>query len=192
MTGTLLGEAQQKGGQAGHGVLAAFGGNNTSGPIDIAAAVNAHGGAGRMDFESETSITHSLRGEGFDASEDGTGRGTPLVLAFHHNAQVDQMRADPHTSASLTCSQQAAVATPQVVRRLTPLECERLQGFPDGYTRIPLRAYPSRVITASRPADRWELMPDGRWMLMAADGPRYKALGNSWAVPNVRWIADRL
>ena len=58
----------------------AFGGNNTSGPIDIATACNAHGGPnGRLDFESETFIAHSLRADGFDASEDGTGRGTPLV-----------------------------------------------------------------------------------------------------------------
>src|SRR5690606_40394120 len=50
------------------------------------------------------------------------------------------------------------------VRRLTPRECERLQGFPENYTLIPYRGKP------------------------AADGPRYKALGNSWAVPVARWI----
>ena len=54
------------------------------------------------------------------------------------------------------------------VRRLTPMEWERLQGFPDGYTNVPHRNKP------------------------AADGPRYKALGNSWAVPNVRWIGERI
>ncbi len=54
------------------------------------------------------------------------------------------------------------------VRRLTPRECERLQGFPDDYTLIPYRGKP------------------------AADGPRYKALGNSMAVPVMRWIGDRI
>lgn len=54
------------------------------------------------------------------------------------------------------------------VRRLTPRECERLMGFEDDYT----------------------LIPDGK--KMAADGPRYKALGNSWAVPNVAWIGRRI
>lgn len=54
------------------------------------------------------------------------------------------------------------------VRRLTPIECERLQGFPDNYTLIPYRGKP------------------------AADGPRYKALGNSWAVPVARWIGERI
>jgi DNA (cytosine-5)-methyltransferase 1 len=57
------------------------------------------------------------------------------------------------------------------VRRLTPVECERLQGFPDGYTKIPWRG---------KPADQ------------CPDGPRYKALGNSWAVPCARWIGERI
>ena len=55
------------------------------------------------------------------------------------------------------------------VRRLTPVECERLQGFPDNYTNIP-----------------WRKKDE------SPDGPRYKALGNSWAVPNVRWIGQRI
>jgi DNA (cytosine-5)-methyltransferase 1 len=57
------------------------------------------------------------------------------------------------------------------VRRLTPVECERLQGFPDGYTAIPWRG---------KPADQ------------CPDGPRYKALGNSWAVPCARYIGERI
>ncbi|MFC7067430.1 DNA cytosine methyltransferase [Brucella rhizosphaerae] len=55
------------------------------------------------------------------------------------------------------------------VRRLTPTECERLQGFPDEYTNIPWRNKPN-----------------------SPDGPRYKALGNSWAVPKFRWIGERI
>jgi DNA (cytosine-5)-methyltransferase 1 len=57
------------------------------------------------------------------------------------------------------------------VRRLTPTECERLQGFPDGYTQIPWR---------NKSAEN------------CPDGPRYKALGNSWAVPVVAWIGERI
>jgi DNA (cytosine-5)-methyltransferase 1 len=57
------------------------------------------------------------------------------------------------------------------VRRLTPVECERLQGFPDNYTAIPWRKKPAAE---------------------CPDGPRYKALGNSWAVPVVRWIGARI
>ena len=56
-----------------------------------------------------------------------------------------------------------------VVRRLTPIECERLQGFPDNYTNIPWRNKPT-----------------------APDSRRYKALGNSMAVPVMRWIGKRM
>lgn len=189
-----------------------FGGNNTSGPIDVAPARNACASAsGRMDFESEAfvvhgtqdpcilddqafalgrnsgqdnallafsckdhgadaghlaptlramghgashpnvggqvavcitgEITHTLKGEGFDASEDGTGRGQPMV--------------------------QGGAG----VRRLTPRECEWLQGFPGDHTRIPYRG---------KPADE------------CPDGPRYKAIGNSKAVFVVRWIGRRI
>jgi len=90
-------------------------------------------------------VTHALRGEGFDASEDGTGRGTPLVAVGR-----------------------SYVAQPWAVRRLTPLECERLQGFPDGWTDVSFRGK------------------------QAADGPRYKALGNSWAVNVGQLIFERL
>jgi DNA (cytosine-5)-methyltransferase 1 len=54
------------------------------------------------------------------------------------------------------------------VRRLTPRECERLQGFPDDYTLVEYRGK------------------------LSADGPRYKALGNSMAVPVMRWIGERI
>ena len=62
-----------------------------------------------------------------------------------------------------------ALATAMQVRRLTPVECERLQGFPDNYTNIP-----------------WRKKPE------SPDGPRYKALGNSMAVPVMRWIGERI
>jgi DNA (cytosine-5)-methyltransferase 1 len=65
---------------------------------------------------------------------------------------------------------EGTVMTPAMqVRRLTPVECERLQGFPDGYTNIP-----------------WRNKPE------SPDGPRYKALGNSMAVPVMRWIGKRI
>jgi DNA (cytosine-5)-methyltransferase 1 len=83
ITGTLAARTRGGGGPGTDldlaGGLQAFGGNNTSGPVDVATACNAHGGPCRHDFESETFIAHSLRADGFDASEDGTGRGTPLV-----------------------------------------------------------------------------------------------------------------
>jgi DNA (cytosine-5)-methyltransferase 1 len=75
-------------------------------------------------------------------------------------------------SYTLTKGHSHAVAQPmpqsRAVRRLTRVECERLQGFPDGYTDIKLNGKPT------------------------PDGPRYKALGNSMAVPVMRWIGQRI
>lgn len=87
------------------------------------------------------------------------------------------VRMDEDTSKTLdssgglnpACSQGGtAVINSMKVRRLIPRECERLQGFPDDYTLIPVRNKP------------------------AADGPRYKALGNSMAVPVMAWIGGRI
>ena len=210
---------------------------------------------GSLDAETETlvAVSHALRGEGFDASEDGTGRGTPLIpvaiqeravsdnpdagldgvgvrqdgasytleartvpqavafdckgsevqfaidgshptlrsmghAASHQNAgghatvafdlrgrEGGAMPEGPHDTDNIRAasggSYRSYVAQPWAVRRLTPTECERLQGFPDGFTRIPYRGKPA------------ENCPDG---------PRYKALGNSWAVNCADWIAERI
>jgi DNA (cytosine-5)-methyltransferase 1 len=231
-----------------------------------------------MDFESETfiaqiqpgggfdEVAHTLRGDGFDASEDGTGRGTPLVpveltafsckddggdatsdlaptmrsmnfdkshanaggqLAIAFNARQDgtgrgtplvaveafrtnasgQVDSQGDLSSALTtqtdpttqfvgiafdttqitslenrnnpqpgdpCHPLSATAHPPAyatryeIRRLTPVECCRLQGVPDDYLDIIYRGRP------------------------AADGPKYKALGNGFSVPVVRWIGHRI
>lgn len=71
-------------------------------------------------------------------------------------------------SLTLATGNDQTLFTGMRVRRLTPRECERLQGFPDDYTLIEYRGKP------------------------AADGPRYKALGNSMAVPVVRWLGERI
>jgi len=150
----------------------------------------------RIDAETETFIvTHALTGEGFDASEDGTGRGTPLVpvatvaVSSGHGwwsesdgtaqtlrAQDSITKADTLVAQSLRAQahpshradSETYVPQNMQVRRLTPEECEALQGFPRSYTAVPHRRKP------------------------AADGPRYKALGNSWAVPCARWIGQRI
>jgi DNA (cytosine-5)-methyltransferase 1 len=76
---------------------------------------------------------------------------------------------DDGTAYTVDTHATQGVAASMAVRRLTPVECERLQGFPDGYTNIP-----------------WRKKDE------SPDGPRYKALGNSWAVPVVRWIGQRI
>lgn len=96
----------------------------------------------------------------------GTGGGNiPLALAFGwQNSNSQSMSVDTITP-TLDKSKTPAVAQQMAVRKLTPIECERLQGFPDGYTNIK------------------ENCPDGH---------RYKALGNSMAVPVMKWIGKRI
>ena len=179
LAGTLAGGARSRGGHSADDIgLIAFGGNNTGGSIAVATAVNAHGGPhGRLDFESETFIVHALRGEGFDGSEDGTGRGTPLVpvartvsLRARDGATAAELGDD--TGNALRASQgggdKAHVLFRGSVRRLTPRECERLMGLPDDWTAIDWRGRPA---------------PDGR---------RYRAIGNSMAAPVIGWVLDRL
>ncbi len=230
---------------------------------DVGATVRAQDSITKAD----TLVTHSLRADGFDASEDGTGRGTPLVAYQQHGSDVGEagalrrgrgdvqsgvpfvafdckagantgfaigdipgaLRGEGHGgghAAILTpfdptqlthpenrsnpqpgdpaptlpkdghgvaiafdtynqslggeVSQSLrnpngtfgdalpAVMTASAVRRLTPKECERLQGFPDDWTLVPYRGKP------------------------AADGPRYRAIGNAWPVPVVEWIGARI
>jgi DNA (cytosine-5)-methyltransferase 1 len=152
----------------------ALGGGNSLSLPSVSLCLNA-GAMGRLDAESETlipafggvfDVAHTLKGDGFDASEDGTGRGTPIIpIAYgwqNSASQGDSASAD-------VCPTLDKSKTPAIgVRRLTPVECERLQGFPDGYTDIRPRGKPT------------------------PDGPRYKALGNSMAVPCMRWIGERV
>lgn len=175
--------------------------------VDPIARCITAGEAKRQDWETCNFVAHSLRAECFDASEDGTGRGTPLVpVAFMADdykdggyepcdtarpltTSADRARAAPiafdmrgreggampegaHDTANIRAasggSSRSYIAAPMQVRRLTPEECEALQGFPRSYTAIKYRGKP------------------------AADGPRYKALGNSFAVPVVWWIGQRI
>ena len=78
---------------------------------------------------------------------------------------------DAATSQGIACSSPPGFLAPSRVRRLTPLECERLQGFPDNYTLIPWR---------------------GKSAGECPDGPRYRAIGNSMAVTVVRWVGLRI
>jgi DNA (cytosine-5)-methyltransferase 1 len=100
----------------------------------------------------------------------GAERSVIAFSAKDHGADAGDisptLRAGGHHGSHANDGQ--AIQSGMQVRRLTPMECERLQGFPDGYTAIGYRGKP------------------------AADGPRYKALGNSMAVPCMAWIGRRI
>jgi site-specific DNA-cytosine methylase len=97
-----------------------------------------------------------------------------LAVTFQPGNLRRDAGADPSTTTTLKASagdQTPHVATPMAVRRLTPVECERLQGFPDNWSRI-----------------NWKGRPETE----CPDGPRYKACGNSMAVPCMFWIGSRI
>jgi DNA (cytosine-5)-methyltransferase 1 len=142
-------------------------------------------------------------------ADDGTRDGLLVPVAFAQNTR-DEVRLQGGDGSLVGClganegmKQRTYVAIPGAaprssVRRLTPLECERLQGFPDGYTA--LTDYP-----AWRDLDEHESPEElaeagyqvrrtkkGVWRVNDPDGPRYKALGNSMAVDVMRWLGGRL
>ena len=164
-------------GQAGH--LIASTGN-------VAHCLNA-GGMERQDYETETLIAFSAKDYGADAMADCS----PTLRAGAHSGSHQSGGVMPAVAftteqtpkysedGALTLTKQSptgggqpqCVMAASAVRRLTPRECERLQGFPDDWTLVPYRGKPAE---------------------QCPDGPRYKALGNSWAVPCARWIGERM
>lgn len=106
-----------------------------------------------------------------------TDTGQSVVTRAHGiNCNASQnFDAPPEAAETLTVCHRGGVVENSrdeyVVRRLTPRECERLQGFPDDWTRIPYRGKPAEE---------------------CPDGPRYKAMGNSWGTNCAEWILRRL
>jgi DNA (cytosine-5)-methyltransferase 1 len=116
-------------------------------------------------------LSPTLRAGGHDKSHANAG--VPPAVAFDMRGRDGgSVMEGPHDTANIRAasggSSRSYIAQPMAVRRLTPRECERLQGFPDDYTLIPYRNK------------------------LAADGPRYKAMGNSMAVPVMRWIGRKI
>lgn len=171
--------------QAGH--LIAFGGGNTAGHIDVATACTAHGI--RLDFDTETFAVHGTLDQdtnrelahtlGRNNGQENAIVTEPFTLAIRGRSEGStvEVRNDGTANALLTPNGGragmgvGAIGWGMQVRRLTPNECERLQGFPDNHTLIGWR---------------------GKDAAECPDGPRYKAIGNSMAVPVMRWIGERI
>lgn len=136
---------------------------------------------------------HPVSGDVFGALDTSSPQAQAVAFQTSGNgASVGEVASTMQASYARQSNQAYDCIGPKMqVRRLTPVECERLQGFPDNYTRIPVRQYAKRTVTRLRPAEMWEQI-DGSWWLMSADGPRYKALGNSMAVPVMNWIGRRI
>ena len=115
----------------------------------------------------------TLRALGHDKSNANGGGQVAIAFALRGReaGNVPEIHGDGSTIAALRAASGGStrdLPAQEQVRRLTPRECERLQGFPDDWTLVPYRKKP------------------------AADGPRYRALGNSFAVPVIRWLGDRI
>lgn len=197
-SGKAAGSATQR--DVESGMLLAFGGNNTAGPIEVAAGLNADRGAHNPgDFETGTlmvevcptlragknetggdrptiafsckdhgadvgELAPTLRGIGHDQSHANAGG--QVAIGFQSSQSgVREVEAHATLDSNNGSRRQNGVVSRMAVRRLTPRECERLQGFPDDWTLIGAKT---------------------------ADGPRYRVLGNSMAVPCMRWIGERM
>ncbi len=149
-------------------------------PSDLVAHTLLAKGNASLAADLETYVAHPLAGLGASASRMPQEQGALVPIAFDCKGTEVQhiedgshptMRSMAGNNSNQNAGGHAAVCQGQAVRRLTPVECERLMGFPDGYTQIPYRNKSS------------EKCPDG---------PRYKALGNSWAVNVARWVGMRI
>ncbi|EEK5733387.1 DNA cytosine methyltransferase [Salmonella enterica subsp. enterica serovar Lome] len=185
--------------QAGH--LIAFGGGNCSGAIDVAACLTAKGQ--RIDFDVETFAVHGTQDPDTNhelAHTLGRNQGQEnAVYSVALRGRAGGMSAElgDQVSCALRASGsgKAYLLNNLRVRRLTPRECERLQGFPDDHTLIPYGRF-IRPEKMDRDYAKY-LMRGGQFSFdyccrAAADGPRYKAIGNSMAVPVMRWIGKRI
>ena len=143
---------------------------NATGRNAPTVAFTLHGSDGTVSAASATEIAGSLRTRAPGSIENSS---TTAVLQEQPVAWSGELTASTDVAGTLQRGGEGrqidGVMTPQMaVRRLTPRECERLQGFPDDYTLVEYRGK------------------------LSADGPRYKALGNSMAVPVMRWIGERI
>jgi site-specific DNA-cytosine methylase len=164
--GTIIGRGDNAGPQGT--------GATEGGPMFTLTKTDIHGVAHTMPG----TVAPTIGASGPPYSRTGNERveAEALAITFQPGNLRREAGADPSTEATTTLKASAGdqmphVAYPMAVRRLTPIECERLQGFPDNWSRIP-----------------WKGKPEEE----CPDGPRYKACGNSMAVPVMRWIGERI
>ncbi len=162
------------GGDKAHALApVAYGGNNTAGPIDVATARNACASAANRSNPQPGDPCHPLAAGAHPPAivEVAGTMSASGATSKKHGFGWGQQDWENGYCQPTNLMQVRSVPCSMAVRRLLPEECEKLQGFEPGYTAIPWRG---------KPADQ------------CPDGPRYKALGNSWAVPCVRWIGRRI
>ena len=171
---------------------------------DKALPLDVKGNTQAVAIQDGRDISKNQNGLGIDEGGpsytlDQTG-GQAVAFAENTRDEVRLVGGDGSVVGALAAEpgmkQTSYIKTQSIVRRLTPMECERLQGFPDGYTLIPgkykFKADVHHAIIQF--IMRHFNMKRDKAITLAGnpDGPRYKALGNSMAVPVVRWIGRRI
>ncbi|QAY01949.1 putative methylase [Vibrio phage VpaJT_1] len=170
-TGGIGASNQEIFSQRGSGIVPTY--------TSVSHCLNA-GAQQRNDYETETFVLARNERSGRATSEAGLQDVTMSITASYGTGGADL------ATKPLVCKES--------VRRLTPVECERLQGFPDNHTLLPfgakqrvdaeLQAYYERHLGRSLTVDEYRAF--------VSDGPRYKAIGNSKAVPVVQWVGMRI
>lgn len=155
--------------------------------------------AGESQAALETELARAVDTQGFSANQGGTVALSEVAQPLRsnpHNNSDPAMEATMHVLSQLR-TENREPTTAWRVRRLTPEECEMLQGFPIGYTLIPGTS--SKKRKGNDLSDTIDYLislgvspAEAEVLAHSPDGPRYKALGNSWAVPVARWIARRI
>ena len=163
--GTVIGRQDHNGPQGS--------GHSDSGEMFTLNSTDVHAVAVGCFKSGQSAAARSL---GFSETESPTlgasgGNGIPAVAIVAPTITATNDPSRSPQSSEITQQVAAVHASTMQVRRLTPTECERLQGFPDNWTAIPWK---------KKPADQ------------CPDGPRYKALGNSMAVNCMEWLGERI
>ena len=147
-------------------------------PTDVARSLDTTGGYATNQGGTVIEVAHTLRASGFDASEDGTGRGTPLVPTLltmregKDGGGKGPLISEDQSLTLATGNSQTLFAAS--VRRLTPTECEKLMSWPPGWTCLcGVDPYTTATCTCS-------------------DGPRYAACGNGVVASVAEWVGRRL
>lgn len=147
-------------------------------PSVLCAAFKYHqgSGAGSIGYERDQSptLTADYHNPAVMCLQDTQTNAAVVAVAANQRGEY-RVNGDGSYIGSIPASQSgkqfSGVSGPGYVRRLTPRECERLQGFPDDWTLVPYRGKPAEE---------------------CPDTPRYKAIGNSMSVPVMRWIGERI
>jgi DNA (cytosine-5)-methyltransferase 1 len=181
---------------------------NRSVPKDLSPQLTESGHAPAVAFsckdhgaDAAEGSAPTLRAMGHDKTwENGGGQ---VAVAFQPRIARNGRGGEEEVAPALNGADAGAtsddmrpcVRAAAAVRRLTPRECERLQGLPDDYTAIPMSRQVRKAVNAEMAAyyrRTCQDLSEDDLKRLAADGPRYKALGNAMAINCMRWIGARI